>query len=130
MSGRTRTRISMGSLVLLGIATALCADEIDDPRLVRRWGGDECYVGDRLRSLSFSSDSRRLAWCAEHGAAALYDLERQQVVRSWPKSSGLVALNLLTEPDEALLVFGPATRCRGEIWNLRKHEKLRDVANW
>gem|GEM_PF-2886476 len=130
MSGRTRSRISMGSLVLLALATALCADEPDDSRLVRRWGGDECYVGDRLRSLSFSSDNRQLAWCGERGAAALYELERQQVVRFWPRSSGLVALNLLTEPDEALLVFGRATRCRGEIWNLRKHEKLRDVANW
>ncbi len=130
MLGRMRSRISLGWLVLLAMATSLGADETDDPRLVRRWGGDECYVGDRLRSLSFSSDSRQLAWCTEHSAAALYDLERQTVVRPWPKSSRLVALNLLTDPDEALLIFGPAPRCRGEIWNLRKQEKLRDVANW
>jgi WD40 repeat protein len=130
MLGRIRSEIALGWLVVLALATALRADETADLRLVRRWGGDECYVGDRPRSLKFSSDSRQLAWCMEHGAAALYDLERQIVVQSWPKSARLVAVNLLTDPDEALLVFGPEAKCRGEIWNLRKHEKLRDIANW
>src|SRR5262249_19599319 len=76
-----------------------------------------------------SADSRYLARAAEQGGAIIYDLDRQQTVRSWPLSSGVTHLFFLAEPNEALFLIRERGNIRGEVWNISEEKILRVIPN-
>ena len=116
--------------VMLLLNAVPCRAELPvDPQLIRSWGGDDFFVGDRLKSLSISSDGHWLAWCAEQGASALIDLRTNRLDRYWPASTKRSQVLFLAEPDEALVTLRQNAPARAEIWNLRENKRLKEFSD-
>lgn len=129
-----RTALVLVLVFLVGQAhsafgQALSTGRLEDPRLLKRWGGDELCFGwnGYTNTLSFSTDGRYLACSSTADGAFIYDLNREEVVRYWPPSTGIVHLHFLAAPDEALLMFTERNKVRGEIWSVMAGQRLHSI---